>query len=413
MINDTPVVFYNESGVPYTPLNFRGEWKGTVLLWEALAHSMNVPSLRILDAIGFDAVINRASTLLGYTDQAEINRVFPRVYSLGLGVISVSPIRMARAFCTFANQGRQVTPIAIRSVEDRNGKTILDPERELRLEQKRKGSALQIISPQNAFVMTSLLRNTISSGTLRWASGYQQKFTYTDKNGTTFTIPAAGKSGTTQNWADAWTVGFTPYYTTAVWFGFDRGGLSLGLDNTGATLAGPAWGDYMHEIHKDLPYRDFVRPQNGIVTATVCKKSGLLPTENCNDGTITLEYLEGTQPTSYCTYHERHVDLKRVAIDRLQQESYSVGQKPITIDDTPLSLDPDIFTDPEPRIRRRSGRTGNTGRTPSVYDSGEEPDTIEPDDAVTIDPDDEEIPVMDDSAEPADQPEPAFNPWLE
>lgn len=368
MINDTPVVFFNESGVPYTPLNFRGEWKGTVLLWEALAHSMNVPSLRILDGIGFDAAINRAAALLGYTEREEIRKVFPRVYSLGLGVISVSPLQMARAFSTFANQGREVTPIAIRSVEDRNGKTILDPERELRLAQKRKGSALQIISPQNAYIMTSLLQNTTASGTLGWAAEGRRKFTFADKNGTQFTIPSAGKTGTTQNWADAWTVGFTPYYTSALWFGFDRRGMSLGLQNTGATLAGPAWGDFMHEIHKELPYRNFVRPQNGLVTATVCKKSGLLPTEYCDEGTVNLEYLEGTQPTSYCTYHERHDSLKRVAMDRLQNESFSVGQRPITVDTSSLDIDPDVFTDPEPRTRQRSGFFNSRDTSSSTED---------------------------------------------
>lgn len=348
MINDTPVVFFNESGVPYTPLNFKGEWKGTVLLWEALAHSMNVPSLRILDGIGFDAAINRAASLLGYTNKGDIDKVFPRVYSLGLGVISVAPIQMAKAFAAFANQGKELTPIAIRSVEDRNGKTIIDPERELRLEQKRKGSAIQLISPQNAYIMTELLKNTIRTGTLGWASGYERKFTFKDKNGRNFVMPAAGKTGTTQNWADAWTVGFTPYYTTAIWFGFDRRGLSLGLDNTGATLAGPAWGDYMHQIHDGLPFRDFVKPQTGLVHATVCKKSGLLATDYCSDGLVTLAYLEGTQPTSYCEYHEKDDELKRIAMDRLQKQSLSVGQRPIETDTSSLVLDPSIFDDPLP-----------------------------------------------------------------
>lgn len=364
MISDTPVVFYNEDGVPYTPLNFKGQWKGTVLLWEALAQSMNVPSIRILDAIGFDAAINRAAALLGYTEKAVIDRVFPRVHSLGLGVISVAPIQMARAFASFANQGKQVTPIAIRSVEDRNGRTIIDPEKELRLEQKRKGNAIQLISPQNAYIMTDLLKNTIRSGTLGWASGYEGKFTFRDANGKKFVMPAAGKSGTTQNWADAWTVGYTPYYTTAVWFGFDKRGLSLGLDNTGATLAGPAWGDFMNSIHQNLPYRDFVKPQTGLVAATVCQKSGLLPTAACTDGTIALYYLEGTQPTSYCDYHEINQNLKRESMDRLQKESFSTGQKPITVDTSALTLDPSLFSDPEPSVQQPAdqGDTATSGQ---------------------------------------------------
>lgn len=366
LIEDTPVVFYND-GVPYTPLNFKGEWRGTVLLWEALAHSMNVPSLRILDGIGFDAAIGRASTLLGYRDKATIDRVFPRVYSIGLGVISVSPIQMAQAFATFANQGKEVTPIAIRSVEDRNGKTILDPEKELRLEQKRKGAAIQLVSPQNAWIMTDLLKNTLRVGTLGWGSGFERKFTFKDQNGKSYTIPAAGKTGTTQNWSDAWTVGYSPYYTTAIWFGFDRHGLSLGLDNTGATLAGPAWGDYMGKIHEGLPYRDFVKPQTGIVAATVCQKSGLLPTANCTEGTVTLYYLEGTQPTSYCDYHENGANLKRIAVERLQGESMSAGQKPMAVDSGGLELDPDLFSDPVPK-----GKANGTssGQAPSDSNAG-------------------------------------------
>jgi len=113
----------------------------------------------------------------------------------------------------------------------------------------------------------------------------------------------AGKTGTTQNWADAWTVGFSPYYTTAIWFGFDRPGNSLGLNLTGSTLAGPIWADYMREIHLGLPFRDFVRPSSGIVDATVCIRSGLLLTEYCNEGEATLPFLSGTQPVHTCDYH--------------------------------------------------------------------------------------------------------------
>jgi penicillin-binding protein 1A len=98
LIYDVPIVFHNEDGTPYIPLNFRGEWKGSVLVYEALAHSMNVPSLKVLDTIGFDAAIDRAAALLDITDPNQIRRTFPRVYPLGLGIISASPLRMARAF---------------------------------------------------------------------------------------------------------------------------------------------------------------------------------------------------------------------------------------------------------------------------------------------------------------------------
>ncbi|MDR1566340.1 MAG: PBP1A family penicillin-binding protein [Treponema sp.] len=322
-INDSPIVFHNEDGTPYLPLNFKGEWKGTVLLYDALAQSMNVPSLKVLDSIGFDAAIDRASALLGYTDQDQIRAVFPRVYPLGLGIISTSPLRMARAFAVFANQGREVTPIAIRSVEDRNGRVILDVERDVRLEQRRKGNEIQVVSPQNAYVMTNMLKKTVEMGTLNGPSlnrsDWSYKFTFKDENGKTFRMPMAGKTGTPQNWSDAWTVGFSPYYTTAVWFGFDKPGNSLGVNLTGSTLAGPVWADYMREIHQGLVFRDFVRPASGIIDVTVCAKSGLLKTAACNQGEVTLPFLEGTQPTLYCDVHGNtgsiETNLNRLRID--------------------------------------------------------------------------------------------------
>ncbi|MDR3249091.1 MAG: PBP1A family penicillin-binding protein [Treponema sp.] len=303
LIHDVPIVFHNEDGTPYIPLNFRGEWKGSVLLYEALAHSMNVPSLRVLDSIGFDAAISRAAVLLDITDPDQIRRTFPRVYPLGLGIISASPLRMARAFAIFANQGRAVTPIAIRSVEDRNGRVVLDPERELRVQQRRLGDEIQVISPQNAFVMTSLLKKTVEIGTLYNPSSWGSKFNFKDANGKNFRMPMAGKTGTPQNWSDAWTVGFSPYYTTAIWFGFDKPGNSLGVNLTGSTLAGPVWADYMREIHQGLAYKDFIRPTNGVIDVTVCAKSGLLKTSACNEGDVTLPFLEGTQPSEYCNIH--------------------------------------------------------------------------------------------------------------
>jgi penicillin-binding protein 1A len=299
LIYDLPIVFHNEDGTPYLPLNFRGEWKGPVLLYDALANSMNVPSLKILDGIGFDAAIDRAADLLMVYGMEAKQRTFPRLYPMGLGTISVAPIQIARAYAVFANQGQDVTPIAIRAIEDRNGRIILDPEQELRIKQRRMGNDIQVISRQNAYVMTGLLKKTLDIGTLASVSG---KFAFRDENGARYRIPAAGKTGTTQNWSDAWAVGYTPYYTTAIWFGFDKPGNSLGLSLTGATLAGPLWGDYMREIHLGLPVKDFVRPADGLIDVTVCTHTGLLKNQTC-PVSVTLTYLEGTQPMAYCDVH--------------------------------------------------------------------------------------------------------------
>jgi penicillin-binding protein 1A len=363
LINDIPIVFHNEDGTPYLPLNFRGEWKGTVLFYDALAQSMNVPSLKVLDAIGFDAAIDRASKLLGYTDQDQIRRIFPRVYPLGLGIISTSPLRMARAFSIFANQGREVTPMAIRSIEDRNGRVALDPERDIRLRQRQIGSDIQVISPQNAYIMTSMLKKTVEMGTLAWPVGYGSKLTFKDENGKSFKMPMAGKTGTPQNWSDAWTVGYSPYYTTAIWFGFDRPGNSLGVNLSGATLAGPVWADYMREIHQGLPFRDFVRPASGLIDVTVCAKSGLLKTPSCNEGEVTLPFLEGTQPVLYCDVHGNAGSME-VNLERLRTNVVSIDDAELLQGLSMPTLSQE-FLDPPPSNRRNTGRNSNQGRSSS------------------------------------------------
>lgn len=340
IISDTPVVFHTADGKPYIPQNFRGEWIGNVPLYYALIHSMNVPSLKVLDGIGFESAINRAVSLLGITKEELPSRGFVPGYPIGLGVCSVRPIELARAYAVIASGGKSVTPMAIRTVEDRNGNVILNPEKNIREAQLTKGDSSQIISSQTAFVMTKLLEQTVQSGTL---GAQSWKFIYKNENGVRYTMPAAGKTGTTQNWADAWTSGFTPYYTSTFWFGFDRPGQSLGLHITGATLAGYAWGDYMREIHRNLLVKDFPQPLDGVIQATVCASSGKLPTPNCENHLTTQWYLMGTQPTEICTIHSGNSS-SALSISRLQTELYKSGQHHTeNIDNSPLKLNLDFL----------------------------------------------------------------------
>ncbi|MDR0998377.1 MAG: penicillin-binding protein, partial [Treponema sp.] len=314
---------------------------------------------KVLDTIGFDAAIDRAAKLLDISDPDQIRRTFPRVYPLGLGIISTSPLRMARAFAVFANQGRNVSPMAIRSVENRNGQLVLDPEREVRVRQQRMGDAFQVISPQNAYIMTSMLKKTVEMGTLYNPSGWGSKFTFKDANGKNFRMPMAGKTGTPQNWSDAWTVGYSPYYTTAIWFGFDRPGNSLGLSLTGSTLAGPVWADYMREIHQGLPFRDFVRPSSGLIDVTVCAKSGLLRTDACNEGELTLPFLEGTQPDRYCNIHGNAVYSSRDSINIMAASALTIDDGAL-VNSLPMpTLNLDFLSPPRPE--EEPNRTGGDG----------------------------------------------------
>lgn len=341
-ISDSPVVFHTADGKPYIPQNFLGVWEGNVQLWYALCTSMNVPSLKVLDGIGFDAAINRAVSLLGISDEELPTRGFVPGYPIGLGVCSVRPIEMARAYSIFANGGKEVTPIAIRTVEDKNGNVIMTPELDLRKKQAAKGERIQVISPQTSFVMTKLLEQTVQKGTL-WRQ--KEKFWYKNDAGKTYVMPAAGKTGTTQNWADAWTCGFTPYYTAAFWFGFDKPGQSLGLNITGATLAGMAWGDYMSEIHKNMLVKDFPKPLEGVIECTVCSESGQILTEDCGKHQTTQWFLEGTQPTQVCSLHSNKTG-SALGEYRLLKEMYRSGQHLTqSFDTTPLSFNLDFLSD--------------------------------------------------------------------
>ncbi|MGL4986787.1 MAG: penicillin-binding protein 1A [Treponemataceae bacterium] len=324
-IDDAPTIFYNESGVPYIPQNFKGEWFGTVQFWYALAKSMNVPSLKVLDGVGFDIAINRSVELLGIPQNEVTARGFERVYPLGLGTSNVRPIELARAFAIFGNQGREIEPIAVRSVQDRFGNTILDPERDLRIEQRRKGNSIQVISEQTAYIMTDILKNSVTIGTLAGPTKWGQAFKYTDAQGNSYTIPAAGKTGTTQNWTNAWAVGYTPNLTTVVWFGFDQPGQSLGVELTGSTLAGVAWADFMTVANEDYPVRDFIRPQSGLIYASVCSVSGLMLTPACGKNVTRQFFLDGTQPTRTCDFHVNRNEAQQIGVQRLASDKILSG----------------------------------------------------------------------------------------
>ncbi len=351
-IYDGPVVFYNELGVPYQPYNFMGEWQGSVLLRFALATSMNVPSLQVLDGIGFDAAIDRMSRMLGLSQQRNDPRVFPRVYPLGLGISPVAPINMARGFAVFPNQGREVDPFAVKYIQDRRGTVILEPEKELRAEQKRRGRALQIMSPQAAYVMVSLLQSTVEWGTLSRA---------VDGVGGFDEMPMAGKTGTTQNWSDAWTVGFSPYYTTAIWFGFDRRGSSLGLAQTGATAAGPVWAAYMRAIHSDLPRKEFVAPDSGLVRVRIDAESGLLPTRESTRTTEEL-FIAGTEPRQFDTLREYKTEREAELVQKLQNTDLIVGMSGGQAADSreQLDLPPSLRED----LYRGSGASTSSASNP-------------------------------------------------
>jgi penicillin-binding protein 1A len=318
MIYDSPAVFTSELNPPYTPRNFLGTWSGPLLARNALSNSMNVVSIKILEKIGLEKGIAGIADFLGRDEEVADRSVFPRVYPIGLGTLGVSPIEMAAAYAVFPRKGRALEPFAIRYIEDRNGNVFYDNEREV-LEQLAKSR--RVASPQAAYLVTDMLTTTVRSGTLARRVA---------EAGGLGDIPMAGKTGTTENWSDAWTVGFSPYMTTAVWFGFVMPGNSLGRHQTGALAAGPVWVAYMKEIHDDLPYRGFEAPETDLINRKICRVSGMLPTAECIDGFIEEIFIAGTEPEELCTYHPRKVEIENAQIRRLSERFGFGDQSQIT-----------------------------------------------------------------------------------
>lgn len=299
MYMDSPFILINNDGTPYVPENYNGEWRGPTLVRYALATSMNVVSIKVLNKIGFTNAFNNAGRLLGLNETEMAERGFEARYPVGLGTVSLSPLLMAKAFATFPNGGREVVPLSVRFIEDRRGNEVINPAREIEEHLIRKGDDAQILTPQAAYLMTSILQSTVEYGTLRNRAVLVGGFG---------DMAMAGKTGTTQNWSDAWTVGFSPYMTTAVWLGFDKGGNnSLGTNQTGAQTAGPIWAWYMKEIHETLSPRQFEEPP-GITEITITSETGKLPTEDYRGFTIDEIFITGTEPTEFDTMEDFHDD---------------------------------------------------------------------------------------------------------
>jgi len=359
IIVDSPVIFY-DGKEEWIPDNYSGTYKGKLRLREALRRSVNVVTAKIVDRLGVDTVIRYASGILGITEPGDLEERFPRVYSIALGVVELSPYEQAKGFCTFANGGKEVTPIAVLYVLDRDGNLIDNFEAELRQREMREGQK-QILTEQTNYIVTDMLRDVLRPG----GTGYRAATTYE------FDKPAAGKTGTTQNWKDAWFTGFTPELAASVWVGFDRNSVSLGRGQAGGIVAAPIWAQFMRDALQDRPADWFSRPQ-GVYAITIDRKTGLLPTKECKD-IMTEYFLEGTIPTAYTQCGEKKGRDESFNIDIFNREddSSKFFESP-PVEDNPFSESYDLDFD--------MGMEDND--QPPVLDA--EPDAVPGDDSSEV-----------------------------
>jgi penicillin-binding protein 1B len=268
MVEDSPFT-WNYDGQDWQPGNYNDEYFGTVTFRRALEKSLNSATARIAREVGIKRVRDIAQRL-------GIHSSLPAVPALALGAAEVTPLEVAVAFATLANSGVRTTPLAV--------KQVMDPD--ARVLEKRDVRVEKVISPQIAFMMNYLLKGVLDRGTgdvaRRWG----------------FTRPAAGKTGTTNDYKDAWFVGYTPDLLAVVWVGFDN---QTKLNLSGAQAALPIWTEFMKRATAGTPVTDFVPPP-GIKIVDIDPVSGQLATPNC-PYVLREAFMEGEEPTGFCPLH--------------------------------------------------------------------------------------------------------------
>jgi penicillin-binding protein 1A len=198
--------------------------------------------------------------------------------SMALGTSEVTLLELTAAYGVFADRGIRNDPLYILKVEDKNGNVL----------ERNTPHPVEVLSEETAAVMTSMLQDVIDHGT-----GYPARLRG-------FMNPAAGKTGTMDDYMDAWFVGFTPSLVCGVWVGYDQK-KTIGAGMTGAHAALPAWTDFMIGATSGKPVEDFPLPM-GTVTREICAETGMLATENCPSVTTEM-FDQGSEPTELCTSH--------------------------------------------------------------------------------------------------------------
>jgi penicillin-binding protein 1A len=231
-IEDSPVSFPvgGKNGQVWKPENYDRKFRGSTTLQQAIEESVNVVTVKLQDRVGLAKTIQVARRL-GITSPLDVN------LSLALGTSDVSLLEMTSAYGALANQGVWMPPVTIRYVTDAQGKLLEEHVPEGR----------EALAPETAYVITQMLRGVVERGTGQAAKGLGR--------------PVAAKTGTTNDYSNAWFVGFTPRLATGVWVGYDRP-RSLGKDETGSRVAVPIWVTYMGKVLGDSPKEDFPVPEH-------------------------------------------------------------------------------------------------------------------------------------------------------
>ncbi|MDQ6612102.1 MAG: PBP1A family penicillin-binding protein, partial [Gemmatimonadota bacterium] len=272
MVDDSPISVDQLSGEAWTPQNYDLKFMGLMPLRKALYMSRNLAAIRTGMEVGPEAVISMARKF-------GIHTPIPRYPSVYIGSADVYPVEMIGAYSVFANLGLRTTPHAILRVENAAGQTIWEP----------KAPRDPVLTPEESWLMVSMMKDVVTKGSAARTV-----------TGAGFEIPAGGKTGTTNDGADVWFIGYTADLVAGVWMGFDKP-QKIKANAQGGDLAAPAWTAFMTEVYRRKPNPpDWPRP-DGISTREIDANTGRLPDSSCMSKIVVEYFIIGTEPTTTCS----------------------------------------------------------------------------------------------------------------
>jgi penicillin-binding protein 1A len=273
VIDDAPITL-PQVGDSWSPQNYDGKFEGPITLRRALYMSRNLPAIRVGMELGEENVISMAKRF-------GISSTIPPYPSIHIGSADVFPLEMIAAYTTFANLGVRTSPNAIRRVENQKGEVLWEPQ----------SDRAQVLNAPEAWLMVDMMKDVVLRGSAAGSVGSR------------FHVPSGGKTGTTNDGADVWFIGYTADLVAGVWMGFDRP-QKIKANAQGGVLAAPAYASFMTEVYRRKPAPpDWPRPE-GITTREIDRTTGQLVNPYCPiDVRMTEYFIAGTEPIQECTVH--------------------------------------------------------------------------------------------------------------
>jgi penicillin-binding protein 1A len=289
-VNDQPITIPDpkDPNKVWRPDNYGKKFSGYMTVREALYRSKNLPAIQIGMKYGLHNLVN-------YARNFGLKHRLAAVPSLAIGSIGATLMEITSAYTVFPNRGTRIEPYMIEKIESKNGEV---------LENNFKQESV-VLRPPAAYLMVSMMRDVNTRGTAAkiWSSGFH--------------VPSGGKTGTTNDYTDAWYVGFTPKYTMGIWVGIDSH-IPMGIGHTGGQAAVPIWTEVMKKAHKDLPRMDFKMPK-GITSASICKGTQKLASDLC-PASITELFTPSNRPTEAFSEADLNTERKSSEATRFSRE---------------------------------------------------------------------------------------------